>query len=79
MRAVRRAVLAAAVTTGVVAFLRRPAAGSTQPAPAPVPQQRRSGLDDLGLRVADLVVPDEEARDARLWQVLDRARRSPGC
>ena len=78
MRAVRRAVLAAAVTTGVVAAARRRATRAPEPGPQ-VPQQRRIGLDDLGMRVADLVVPEEDARDARLWQALDRASRSPGC
>lgn len=78
MRAVRRAVLAAAVTTGVVAAARRRTARVPEPGPQ-VPQQRRSGLDDLGLRVADLVVLEEDARDARLCRALDRASRTPGC
>ena len=88
MRAVRQAVLAVAVVTGVAAALRRRPAPEEPEGPGlavpaecggAVPAQRRSGLDELGLQVDDLVLGEHAARDERLWAALERPSRSPGC
>ena len=36
-----------------------------------VPAQRRSEIEELGLRVEELVVADHEAQDARLFHALE--------
>ena len=75
MRSLLPAVVAAAVTTGVVAARRR-RAGAPVLAPPPVPAQRESGLDALGLLVEDLPVGDHAARDERLCAALEQLAQS---
>ena len=41
-----------------------------------VPAQRHSGIDELGLRVDDLVVTEHDAQDARLFDALDWTARA---
>lgn len=83
VRTAHQAALAVAVT-GVVAAARHRSAGAkprsakpraAKPVPrapqrAAVPAQRRSELEELGLRVDDLVVAEHEAQDARLFEAL---------
>ena len=85
MRSVHQAVLAVAVT-GVVAAVRHRSSTSkaTMPRATPatktsttarrkaaVPAQRRSEIEQLGLRVEELVVAEHDAQDARLFDALE--------
>jgi hypothetical protein len=77
MRAVHRAVIAAAVTGAFAAARRwsRPGEPSVAGPDLPVVPQQRSGLEELGLRVEDLVVAEHDAQDARLFDALDWSPR----
>ena len=73
----RRALLAAAVTTGFVLARRRPP--HAQPPAPEVPSQRaRTGLEMLVDGDADLVVAEQEAQDTHILQALDSLVDRPG-
>jgi hypothetical protein len=70
-------VIAAAVTTGMVAAATRRAprarrAAAKRPAPAPVIPAQRTALALLVEGDADLVVADQDACDARVLEALDQ-------
>ena len=71
----RKAVLAAAVASGLVAVSRlrpaRPARPSAGPVPGATDIPRQRGLAPFVEGDADLVLADQEAQDARVLQALD--------
>jgi hypothetical protein len=54
---------------------RRSATRRTTRSKPDVPAQRRSELEELGLRVDDLAVAEHEAQDTRMCDALERATR----